>query len=223
MTFNEKLKQALSEDYDERMSRRTAEGDHKFSLSYRLWERGFLKDLRKGRCDRFWTLKKTRKIVTVTVLSAAVLLILTACAIVGITIGRYSFSDKKTYSELFLERLSSDKTRIEEHYGLPEEDGWEITEFGELTEDVLISYKRGDKAVTFEQSVIREKMGYVNTENAIVEPMSIYEKDDGFFIDFISGDSGLWWIYDGYLLSITGDLNKNELVKLALSTKNVDF
>ncbi|MCM1277100.1 MAG: hypothetical protein NC299_17360, partial [Lachnospiraceae bacterium] len=37
--------------------------------------------------------------------------------------------DKKEYSKMFIESLSSDKTKIEEYYGLPVEDGWEVTDF----------------------------------------------------------------------------------------------
>lgn len=101
MTFDEKLKQALLEDYEERMSCRAAkEKDHKFSLAYRLWERKFLKDLRKGRCESSWTLKKARKYIMAAVIACAVF-VMTGFMVVGTTIGRYSLNDKKTYSELF--------------------------------------------------------------------------------------------------------------------------
>ncbi len=66
-------------------------------------------------------------------------------------------------------------------------------------------------------------MGTVNTENAVIEPMSLYEEEDGFFIAFQHGDCGLYWIYNGYLLSAEGNLNKEELLNLAYSTKIVDL
>ncbi len=53
--------------------------------------------------------------------------------------------------------------------------------------------------------------------------MSIYEDNDGFFIEFQNGDCGLWWIYDGYLLSLTGNLDKSGLLNLAYSTKIVKY
>lgn len=57
-----------------------------------------------------------------------------------------------------------------------------------------------------------------------VEPISIYEENDGFIIDYGENNSVLLtWIYDGYLLSISSNLNKNETVNLAHSTKNVNF
>lgn len=224
MTFNEKLKQALAENHDERMNRLApTDKKHRFSLAYRIWERRMLKNLRNDRPAPVWSLRKVRRIVTVSVFAAAVTFVLTAGAIVGITTGRFSFNDKREYSELFMSNLSSDKTRFEEYYGLPEEDGWEITDFGELTNHVLISYKRGEEIVSFEQALIHENMGIVDTENAIIEPMSMYSENDGFFIEFQSGSCGLWWIYDGYLLSAIGNLNKEELLNLAYSTKIIKF
>ncbi len=148
---------------------------------------------------------------------------LTDCAVVSLAIGRFSFDDKTDYSKLFIENLSSDKTRIEEYYGLPEEDGWEITNYSELSYCTLIEYARGDETVIFGQEIIQEDMGNVNTENAVVEPMSIYEENDGFFIRFKHGDCGMWWIYDGYLFHLAGNLDKSELVNLAYSTKIVKF
>lgn len=224
MTFDENLMRALSEDHEERMIRRAAEEkDHKFSLSYRLWERKFLKDLRQGRCESSWTLKKARKYVTAAVITCSVF-VLTGCMVIGTTIGRYSFNDKKTYSELFLENHPSDKTQIEEYYGLPEEDGWKVVDsYADETWSSFV-YQLDDIRVSFGQMTIHEgNMGNINTEKAIIEPMSIYEENDGFFIEFQSGNCGLWWISDGYLFNLSGNLDKIELLNLAHSTKIVDF
>lgn len=225
MTFNEKLKQALAENHNERMYRRTiTEKKHKFSLAYRIWERRMLKNLRSGRPAPVWSLRKVKRVVTISFFVAAVTFILTAGAVVGITLGRFSFNDKSKYSDLFMSNLSSDKTRFEEYYGLPEEDGWIIVY--QDTNDITIftNYERGDKKITLEQTIITGNMGTVNTENAVVEPMSLYKEDDGFFIA-LQGDSDcvLYWTYNGYLLNVSGNLNKSELVNLAYSTKIVDL
>ena len=223
MTFNEKLKQALAENHDERMNRlASTEKKHKFSLAYRIWERRMLKNLRSGRPAPAWSLRKVRRVVTISFFVAAVTFILTASAVVGMTIGRFSFNDKREYSELFMAKLSSDKTRFEEYYGLPEEDGWIIVY--QDTNDITIftNYERGDKKITLEQTIITGNMGTVNTENAVVGPMSLYEKDDGFFIDLQGGsDCVLYWTYNGYLLNLSGNFDKNELINLAYSTKIV--
>ncbi len=225
MTFNEKLKQALAENHNERISRSiSTEKPHKFSLAYKLWERKMLRDIQRNRLDKRWTLHKARRVVTALTVAAAIILSMSGCAVVSLAIGRFSFDDKSDYSKMFIENLSSDKTRIEEHYGLPEEDGWEITYYGNLEDQILISYKRDEEIVSFEQTIIKDgNMGNVNTENAVVEPMSLYEENDGFFIRFKYGECGLWWIYDGYLFHIAGNLNKEELVNLAHSTKIQNF
>lgn len=222
MTFNEKLKQALAENHDERMNcLAITEKNHKFSLAYRIWERRMLKNLRSGRPAPVWSLRKVRRVLTISFFVAAVTFILTAGAVVGITIGRFSFNDKREYSELFMTNLPSDKTGFEEYYGLPEEDGWIIVY--QDTNDITIftNYERGDKKITLEQTIISGNMGTVNTENAVIEPMSLYGENDGFFIAFQHGDCGLYWIYDGYLFNLSGNLDKNELANLACSTKIV--
>ncbi len=224
MTFNEKLAIALRETAKERSEQALAAANrHQFSLSYKLWKYKTLKDIRRNRLDKRWTLHKARRIVTALTVAAAIVLSLTGCAVVDLAIGRFSFDDKTDYSKLFIENLSSDKTRIEEYYGLPEEDGWVIDDFYADNLGIMISYTRGNEIITFNQDIIRGNMGNVNTENAVVEPMSLYEENDGFFITFKHGNCGLWWIYDGYLFSISGNLNKDELRNLAHATKIVEF
>lgn len=221
MNFNEKLKQALAENHDRRMN---AEKEHKFSLVYRIWERRALKNLRNGRPVPTWSLRKIRRVVNAAFCAAAVTFVLTAGAIVGTTIGRFSLNDKRDYSELFMSSLSSDKTCFEEYYGLPEEDGWVIVSQDSNDITIFANYEKDDKKISFRQMIITENMGNVNTENAVVEPMSLYEENDGFFIALQGGsDSVLYWTYNGYLLNISGNLNKEGLLNLAHSTKIIDF
>ncbi len=224
MTFEEKLTQALKETFEERVEHNlTSTSKPRFSLSYRLWERKMLRDISRNRLDKRWTLHKARRVVTALTVAAAIVLTLTGCTVVSLAIGRFSFDDKTDYSKMFIENLSSDKTQIEKYYGLPEEDGWVIKDNYADDNDIVISYTRGDESIIYKQEVIHGNMGHVNTENAVVEPMSIYEENDGFFIEFQHGDCGLWWIYDGYLFSMTSNLDKSELVNLAYSTKIINF
>ncbi len=225
MTFDEKLALALRDTARERSEQMSVvTKKHRFSLSYRLWRHKVLKDLCKNRYDSRWTLFKARRIVITSFAVALILFATTACMVVGLTIGRFSFEDKREYSVLFLSNLSSDKTRFEEYYGLPEEDGWAITYQDKNDIIIYTNYERGDKKITLGQEIITGKIGNLNTENAVVEPMSVYEENDGFFIALNGGKYFvLYWIYDGYLLSILGNLNKDELLDLAYSTKIVEF
>ncbi len=224
MTFDEILKQALGETVDQRVEQMLNVAPKPgFSLSYRLWERKVLKNLCQNRYDSRWTLHKARRIVATFIVAGAIVLTLTAGAIVGLSVGRFSFNDKREYSEMFMSGLSSDKACIEEYYGLPEEDGWIIDYFYSDEYGTAIVYTRKNEIVSFSQNLIRGNMGNINTENATIEPISIYEDNDGFFIEYQSGDSGLYWTNDGYLFNLIGNLDKNKAMNLAHSTKIIKF
>lgn len=223
MTFDEKLAQALGETFNERMARRMAVSKkHRFSAAYKVWEYKTLRNIGKDRYDKRWTLRRARFAVAVVMIVSSLLIGVAAYA-VSAAIGRYYFDTKPDHSKLLIEGISSDKTYLAEYYGLPEEDGWEITYFYADEMGTVINYKYNEKTVTFGQEVIRGNMGNINTENVEVEPISIYKENDGFLIIYGENDVFLTWIYDGYLLSLNGNLNKNEMVNLAHSTKIVDF
>lgn len=224
MTIDEMVRIALAETYEKREEQiLTVPKKHRFSLGYRLWEYRTLKSLEKNRFDSRWTLKKAR--YAVASLSVAVSLMLaTSVYAVGAFVGRYAFEDKTEYSKLFIENITSDKTVIEEYYGLPEEDGWEMVDCYKSDIQTVICYEQGDKKVTFQQRIINGYIANVNTENALIEPMSLYKNDDGFFIQFQkTTDIGLYWIYDGYLFTLLGNITKEEAVNLAYSIKIANF
>lgn len=127
MTFDEKLAQALGETFDERMEKRMEVSEkHKFSLAYRLWEWKTLRNFRHDKMNRKWTLRRARTAVAIIVAAVCLLAGTTTFAVVA-AVGRYNFDKQTDYSKMFIENLSSDKTTFEEYYGLPKEDGWELT------------------------------------------------------------------------------------------------
>lgn len=218
MTFEEKLAQALGETFEARMKERvTVTKKHRFSLSFGLWKHKTLHDLRKKQLDDHWTLRKARRTVMCVFSAAAVLFVIMGCAVVNTMIGKFSVDDKVLCNSL------PDKIYIEKYYCLPKEDGWVMTEFNGGSISTTARYEKNDKTVLFGQAISRQDMDQVNTENAAAEPMTIYEENDGFFITFPNGDCGLYWSYNGYQLSASGNLNKKDLVELAYSTKAVNF
>lgn len=222
MNIDDMIAKALKEEFEERVEQCSADTKkHRFSLSYRLWERKMLRDLNRDRVNTHWTLKKARTVVASCITAAFVLVGGTVFA--AVNIGRYSFDTKPEYSKLFIDNLSSDKTSIEEYYGLPEEDGWEIIDWYADEIGTSIIYESGDERVIFHQDIIDGNMGHINTEDTVVEPMSLYEENDGFFIAFKGGGCGLYWIYDGYFLRLLGNFTKNEAVDLAYSTKIINL
>ena len=223
MNIDKIISKALEEEFEERVEQCFSDTKrHRFSLSYRLWERKMLRDLRRDKVNAHWTLRRIRTAVVSCIVAAFMLVGGTVFAVVSM--GRYIFDTKPDHSKLFIENLSSDKTTIEEHYGLPEESGWRIVDFYFEEFRFLIKYLHGEETITFDQRIIHEgSMGNINTENAYVEPISLHEENDGFFIKFQDGGCGLYWIYDGYLFSVIGDIAKNELVDLAYSIKIIDY
>ncbi len=224
MTFEEKLAQAFKETFDERSERlMKIEKKHRFSLAYKLWERKTLRDLRRGRRDKFWTLRKARYAAVAMTAAFSLLIGGTAYAAIAM-IGRYGFVNKVDYSKVLIEAHPSDKTTLEEYYGLPEEDGWVIDDFCASDYSSMINYTRDDIKVTFEQRVIHEgNMGHINTEKADIEMLSLYEENDGFVLEFRDDWSLIYWINDGYLLEISGNIDKDEAINLVKSTKIVDL
>lgn len=224
MTFDEIIKQALSETIDERLEQMLAVTPKpKFSFSYRLWERKTLRDLRRGRCSEHWTLKRARYVVVVLTVVLSLLIGGTTFAAVAL-IGRFSYEDKVDYSKVFIKTHPSDKTAIEEYYGLSEEDGWELTESYIGTSLTFLNYERGDIKISFTQETIKdETMGNISTDRAKIEPLSLYEENNGFVLDFGNDGILLYWVYDGYLFKLSGNIDKTEAVNLAYSTKIDDI
>lgn len=224
MTFEEKLAQAFKETIDERTERLVSvKKKHKFSLAYRMWERKTIRDIGKDRLNKHWTLCKARHTEAAIAVVLSLLLGGTVYAAIA-TIGRYCFDDKVDYSKLLIEAHPSDKTGLEEYYGLPEEDGWELINYEISSSWLSLTYQCRDVKIRFEQIVMHEEnVENINTEKADIEMLSLYSENDGFVMKFGENETLLYWIYDGYLLEIFGNIDKSEAINLAYSTKIVEF
>lgn len=222
MTIEEKLAQAFKETFDERTERvMKIEKKHSFSLAYRLWERKTLRNIRKGDAPKRWTLKRARAVI-VSGIAAAVLIGQTVFA--GMNTGRYGFVDKKYISKIFVEECGGDKIFIEEYYGLPEENGWKMVDSSVSDTILQRVYDRGKQRVTFEQRVITsENMGIINTQETEIEMVSIHSENDGFVLEIDENRTTICWLYDGYLLRIDGEIDKDEALNLVYSTKIIDI
>lgn len=223
MNIDDIIAKALEEEFEERVEQYcTDTKKHRFSLAYRLWEYKTLRDLRKNRHNNRWTLRKARHVVAASIIAVSLLIGTTVYA--AVVIGRYSFETKPDHSKLFIENLSSDKTSFEEYYGLPKEDGWKLVNYDILSNSTMLNYECGEKKVTFCQNIIHEgNMGHINTEKADPEPVSLYEENDGFILAFREDCCDIYWVYDGYLLDLGGNITKDQAINLAYSTKIMDF
>lgn len=226
MKFEEKLAQAFKETLDERTERlMKVEKKHRFSLSYKLWERKMLRDLRRNRVDRRWTLRRARYAVTAMFAAFALLIGGTAYGAVVMS-RRFMPEDMGYYVNMLIEKSPSDKSTFEEYYGLPEEDGWVLIDHYFYFEDTELSlkYMRGDTPVIFRQILIPERRAaYVDNGKGNIETWSFYSEDDGFVVNLKNNRTKIYWLYDGYLFEIYSDMDKNEVIKLVYSTKIIDL
>lgn len=223
MNIDKIIAEALEEEFEERVEQYCADTKkHHFSLAYRLWEHKTIRDLRAERHNDLWTLRKARHVMAAVIIAASLLIGTTVYA--AVVIGRYYFDTNPDHSRLFIENLSSDKTSFEEYYGLLEEDGWEIIDRYIDDTELLVNYRNGEKKVTFGQRIITEgTIGNINTEKTAPESVSLYEENDGFILVFHEDWCALYWIYDGYLFDLNGNITKTEAINLALSTKLINF
>lgn len=220
--IDEMIAKALEEEFEERVEQAAGAKKHRFSLSYRLWEHKTLRDLRRGKVNKHWTLKRAKAIVAAGLTAVCVLGGTTAVAFINA--GRYSFKDRQDYLEMFIENHPSDKTMIEEYYGLPEEHGWIITDVFIAKTYTAINYKCGNKTIKFTQKIIHEgSMEYVvSFPDSDIEILSVFEENDALYVSFDENWGLFFWVYDGYLLEIRGSLNKNSAINLAHSTKIIE-
>ncbi|MCM1062425.1 MAG: DUF4367 domain-containing protein [Eubacterium sp.] len=222
MNIDDMIAAALKEEFEERAEKYSADAEkHRFSLSYKLWEHKILRDLRRDRVNMCWTLKKARAAVALWLAAAFVLVGGTVFA--AVNMGRYAFDTNPEYSKLFIENVYSDKTSIEEYYGLPNDDGWQMVDRYADNMGAVLNYENGDKKVTLRQDIIDGNMGHINTEDAVVEPVSLHEENDSFFIAFKGGGGGLYWTYEGYFFRLLGNITKNEAINLAYSIKIINL
>ena len=218
MKFEEKLAQAFKETCDERAERlMKIEKKHRFSLSYKLWEWKMLRDLRRNRVDKRWTLRRARYAVTAMFAAFALL-------IGGTTYGAaksrvFRFEEGKKQTNLFLERYSTDKTSFEEIYWLPPEDGWTFANIQTTIARTAIRFhfRRGDTLVIFWQNLIEDyRLGHIYNEYPDIEPVSVNSENDGFVTDYRGDGTTLGWVYDGYYFEmVCKNMSGDELIELA--------
>ena len=227
MTFDEKLAQALDESFDERMEQRFAvTKKHRFSLAYKLWEHKTLKNLRKNRYDKRWTLRRARYIVFAGIMILSLLL---GATVYAVATSRFSFVTSPGNSKLlFVKWQESDKIYFEEYYGLPEDNGWElVASFVNKSQRSLFFsayYECDEKRVHLAQNIINGRLdNYVKLDNTETIPVTVFEQNDGLFVERGDGNCYLYWVYDGYLFELSGNITKKEMLDLAASTKIIEY
>ena len=230
MTFDEKLAQALGDTFDERMEKRlTVTKKHRFSLAYKLWEHKTLKNLRKNRYDKRFTLRRAKFVVFAAILVSLMLLGATSCAVTSVC--RYIFVTTKEHKKaLWMDIQPSDKPDFEELYVLSEDTGWQIVTFypkpNELEYIVTFDtvYKCDERKVFLTQEIVTG--GYTNDVRApssAIKLTDVLGKNNAFFVKRDDVNCFLCWMYDGYFFKLYGDITEDEAIDLARSIKLLEM
>ena len=108
---------------------------------------------------------------------------------------------------------------IEEEYAISNlPDGFELSDYNRDSGTIFAAYFNGDKYIFFEQIV-----HYAYTENLDNEHSEIeyYTDESGqeYFIHSTDHDYCITWDNGEYILKITSNLNKNDILSLCKSTK----
>lgn len=86
---------------------------------------------------------------------------------------------------------------------------------------VMLSYTNGDTTIDFEQLVVDKYDEYINTEGASIEHIDINGHDAVGYMDNHNCYC-LIWNNGEYVISISANIDKNELIELAKSVKSTE-
>lgn len=222
MTFDEKLARALGEAFDERMERRrNVPQKHRFSLAYQLWEYKTLRGLQKNRINKRWVLRRARYIVSAAIVAVSLLMGVSAYA-AGLAIVRANTDSFKNFFESILSNVG-----INVCYGLDENSGWTLWDADISETEVSMTYNKREASLSylrwlsFRQEIIGGNTEYADIEGKSAEPVTVFETKDGLFVRHDEEECSLYWIYDGYLFELRGNITKEEALNLAILTKKV--
>lgn len=235
--FENLLDEVLTEYYTKEFSIYSTVPEHKFSLKHRiamkkifkryelntmlLRSKEVLSPLSDFSERKFLLTPKRLLVLVIIVLLAA----LAGCSIVYFT--SYSFRGEvhSDNTELFAINLENCPTVIEEKYFLPEiPEGFEVLQTTSSPFNKYISYinKQTEQTITLRQSV-KSEFGSIhfNTEKGELIEIEI-NGHNGLLIDLSDEENTFFdiiWDNGDYILKISGNLPKNDLLNLAQSAK----
>lgn len=232
--YDSLLDEVLTEYYEEELLRYSDAPEHKFSLKHRIamkkifkiYERNteYLrpKPSLKPMSTHKERLNPRSALLLVLIIFLGVLVGCTAAYFISQGFRGYVHSDN---TEIFPIDTDNCPTVIEEKYCLSElPEGFEITDTDSspFHEYAYYENKSTGQMISFSQEV-KPDYGpvHLNTENHNVEEVDI-NGHNGLLIDFTEDErihSSMLWDNGDYILELSADLPKNELIDLAKSAK----
>ena len=190
------------------------EVNHTFSIGYRIKMLMLIRKNKRGDANR---MKRVMPVLRLNIIIIATIITILAVSafVIWYHISGFGFKVEPTNSTVYVESVNEPKTSIEDIYYIPESEGVEMTKQNITTGAVYTKYKLGENQIILNQSLIADKH-QINTEGYVIEPVQIWE-NNGYFIQ-MNDNSFVSWTKDGYVFSITSDLNKEETINLAKMT-----
>ena len=191
---------------------------HRFSAGYRRKKRALIKAYRrsqKNHTEFSYTPPKPHiklKYLWLAIILAAIT-VLTGSFLVWYHISGFTFKREQTNSTVYAETAETPKTAIEEVYYIPDSEGVRLVKQTITSGTVLTSYDIDNHRVKLNQTLASFKH-QVNTEGFSVEPIKI-NGYDGYFIQMGEDNAYVSWTMDGYVFSITSNLDKQKTIELA--------
>ncbi len=207
------------EAYRQEFAEFTKGGEYRFSLRHRLKMRKvFQKYDNSKTIDLSISSKpKLRRRLMVALIIALTAIILTI-TVIGIITNGFRFVEHEDHTQFDAVDVMDYPTTIEEIYEptwIPE--GFEITELrdGKVLREV--KYKKNNKHFVIRQYTKQNFLGYVDSQRYQTENISVNE----YTVVYWQSDNvnKLYWDNGEYIISIFGTIAKEELIKLAESTK----
>ena len=190
---------------------------HRFSLGYIINRRKIINDYEKS-LEKDSKSLRLKPVLRLNLIIVVVLLAVLASAAFAIytIINGFSFRTHPTHSVVEYLEIDTGKTSIEEEYYLLETD--EIIIENEYSSPTwrIIQYNYKNHTIVFHQNTVNSSLN-INTENRNIEPVYVGDYN-GFYIEQ-DEELILCWFQNGYIFTITGNIDKNESLNLATLTK----
>lgn len=215
MKLDAMIAEEITNTLDERLAQYTTNlKKHHFSAAYRIKRFQTIRKASQGlKVSHRFTVKRVRYALLAVLLAV---FLLTGFSI-WYTIERLTFNVHTDHSVTYLRERKEDKTKIESIYGLQSDTGFTLIDRQSDDEDVFSTYQSGDTKITLCQMVNDDRYNF-NTEYGSAEKIMINDCE-GIYISENNDECLAAWIMDGYLFTLSGNIDKNKLIFLAQSTK----
>lgn len=213
------FKEILTEAFNQEFSELTKGGEHRFSLRHRMRMRGVFRRYDRSRAVDLSiksrpTLRRRLTVVLIVVVTAVIL----AVTVIGIITNGFRFVEHEDHTQFDAVDVVDYPTFIEEIYEptwIP--DGFEMVEINEwrTVREIIYEYKNNQFAIR--QYTKSAFLVYADSEKNKVEHIIINDKT----IVYWCTDSinKVYWDDGRYIICIFGNIAKEDVIKLAESTK----